>query len=63
MNEDIFTVIGFWPDTGQKFMDCVYATSGDNAAQKITHQLPGLFVAGVIRGDHQAADTNEAYVY
>lgn len=60
--EDIFTVIGIWPDSAQRFMDSVYAVSGDNAAEKINKCYPGLMVAGVVQGDHQAADT-QPYVY
>lgn len=60
--EEIYTVVGVWPDTGQRFMDSIYARSGDDAAQKIDKCYPGLMVAGVVHGEHQAADTRP-YVY
>lgn len=55
--EDLYTVVGIWPDSEQRWMDSVYAESGDAAARKVNSYYPGLIVAGVIHGDHQAEDT------
>lgn len=62
MKEELYTVVGVWPDSAQKFMDSVYASSGDEAEAKINKMLPGLMVAGVVAGSHKAADTGP-YVY
>jgi len=57
--ENCYTVIGFWTDTGQKFMDHVTAKSGDEAERLTMMQYTStLTITGVIEGHHHAAETN-----
>jgi len=56
-----FTVIGFWRDTQQRFMDSVVAKDGDEAERNVGGSNPGLTIVGSIIGNHKAADT-ESYI-
>jgi hypothetical protein len=55
-----FTVIGFWQDTHQRFMDYVKAPTADEAERKIlsNEKLHGLGIVAVIEGYHLAWESN-----
>jgi len=53
-----FTVIGFWPDTEQRFADVVSASSASMAEQLCMRAYPGIAVCGVIAGSHACLDTS-----
>lgn len=52
-----FTVIGFWPDTLQRFCTNLVATSADAAEVKCLSTHPGLAICAVIGGVHAALDS------
>ncbi len=56
-----FTVVGFWPDSRQRFLEAVLAPTGKAAEQAMGDKYPGLTVTGVITGLKRACD-NEIYV-
>lgn len=60
-NEDCYTVIGFFEDTEQRFMDFVQASSADEAEDKAVKQNTegDLVIVGVIKGHHSAQDMFE----
>lgn len=53
-----FTVVGYWPETGERFCDHYEAVdaAGAEAAALAQHQEAGLAVAGVFAGKHMALD-------
>jgi hypothetical protein len=53
-----FTVIGFWPDTEQRFADIFRASSASMAEQLCLRSHPGIAVCGVIAGSHACLDTS-----
>jgi len=57
----MYTVIGFWRDTEQRFMTSVEADDADHAERKVGSANPGITLTGSIRGDHGAAD-QETYI-
>jgi hypothetical protein len=52
----IFTIIGYWPDTQQRFADHIIAKTAARAEARCLKQNPGLAVCGVIKGRHMCAD-------
>ena len=57
----MYTVIGFWRDTEQRFMTSVQAADADHAEQKVGSANPGITLTGSITGNHKAADS-EIYI-
>ena len=55
-----FTVVGFWPDTGQRFSTFVCACSPDLAEAECQREHPGLAVCGVIQGEHPCVESADA---
>lgn len=60
--KNCYTVIGFWSDTNQRFMDHIEATSGDEAERVVVEKYDtlcgcSLVITGTIVGCHDAADT------
>ena len=53
-----FTVIGFWPDTEQRFCDVVSAANASMAENLCLQDNPGVAVCGVIAGSHPCLDTS-----
>lgn len=51
-----FTVIGFWPDTAQRFATHVRAPNAIEAEIKCAEHHAGVTICGVIRGRHQCVD-------
>ena len=56
-----FTVIGFYADTKQRFADSFKASSPEEAEEMCLRQYDGVSVCGVIKGNHNCADSH-AYV-
>ena len=54
-----FTVIGYWPDSHQRFCDFVRAPDADSAEVTCVNDHPGLAVCGVIAGLHHTCETGE----
>lgn len=54
-----FTVIGYWPDTMQRFADAVRAASAADAEDRCLQKHNGVAVCGVLEGLHQPADRHE----
>jgi len=57
-----FTVIGYYADTRQRYMDSFIAPSAEAAEDDAENQNPGLTVCGVVLGSHSAADTTRTSV-
>lgn len=53
----MFTVIGFWPDNGQRFCASVKANSADHAESCCIMEHPGLAVCGVVEGTHRCLES------
>jgi len=54
-----FTVVGFYPDSEQRFCDFFVASSAIAAEQKCQRTYPGLAVCGVFKGHHIAVDCED----
>jgi len=63
MQNNPFTVIGFYLDTGERYLTHVMAPTADRAEQIAlgTHTETLLVVVGTIAGHHNAADS-EPYI-
>ena len=59
-DQEMFTVIGFFSDTKQRFMESVQALSGDDAEEKVSQSWRGLnlVVVGVVKGILESEDTS-----
>lgn len=55
----VFTVIGFWPETMQRFADVFAAADACDAEEKCLREHRGLSVCGVVAGDHECVDPFE----
>lgn len=53
-----FTVIGFWPDTDQRFCDTFHAPTAAVAEDQCLQAHPGIAVCGVIAGRHACVDVS-----
>ena len=52
-----FTVIGYWPDSQQRFCEFVAAADADSAETACLNRHPSLAVCGVIAGQHHTSET------
>ena len=52
-----FTVVGFYPDTLQRFSEWLEANNADEAELKCSEVFPGLAVCGIIAGCHACSET------
>lgn len=59
----IFTVIGFWPNTDQRFATHVKAKNVTEAEAKCAKRHAGVAVCGVISGRHVCVDTKSQLVH
>ena len=59
----VFTVIGFWPDTNQRFATYVKAASATEAEAKCADHHEGVAICGIVRGRHQCAETKSEMIY
>lgn len=57
-----FTIIGYWPDTLQRFADCIDAIGPMEAEIACARKHPGVAICGVLQGKHQCVDASE-YVF
>jgi hypothetical protein len=53
----IFTVIGFYRDSRQRYADTYEAETADAAEAQAVGQLPTLVVCGVIAGSHNTTES------
>ncbi len=54
-----FTVVGYWPDTMQRFCTSVDATTPDEAEETCLREHPCLAVCGVFLGPQECVDSSE----
>jgi hypothetical protein len=54
-----FTVIGYWPDTMQRFADEVRAVSAAEAEDRCLKKHSGVAVCCVLEGSHHPADRHD----
>ena len=57
-----FTVIGFWPDTEQRFATHINALNAIEAETKCIKIHAGVTVCGVLRGRLSCVDTSSQLV-
>jgi len=57
-----FTVIGFWPDTGQRFATHIKAMSALEAETRCVNVHAGVAICGVLRGRLECVDTSSQLV-
>jgi hypothetical protein len=57
-----FTVIGFWPDTMQRFASSFCAKNSNEAEEMCFRQYEGVAICGVLQGSHDCVDTH-TYVH
>ncbi len=53
---NVFTIIGWWADTGQRFATHIKAATATEAEAICAGRHEGVIVCGVIRGRHECAD-------
>lgn len=53
-----FTVIGFWPDTMQRFASVFKAGNPGEAEEICLRRNDGVSVCGVIKGEHDCVDAH-----
>jgi hypothetical protein len=51
-----YTIIGFWPDSLQRFATIVQASSPDAAEERCIKEHSGVVVCGVLIGAHTCVD-------
>jgi hypothetical protein len=54
-----YTVLGFYPATGQRFATAVQADNAEDAEASCLREYEELAVVGVIGGNHECADKFE----
>jgi hypothetical protein len=59
----IFTVIGFWPDTQQRFATHVIASGSVEAEKTCLQRNRGVAICGVVSGLHNCADKTTRVSY
>jgi len=59
----IFTVIGFWSDTDQRFATHVTARNSTEAEAKCAEYHSGVTICGIVRGRHQCVDTKSQLIH
>lgn len=52
-----YTVIGFYPDTMQRFSETYRASSPESAERKCFRQYLEVAVCGVVKGQHNCVDS------
>ncbi len=53
-----YTVVGYWPDTDQRFTARLSATTATEAESRCIEENPGVSVCAVFAGEHDAVDTD-----
>lgn len=51
-----YTIVGFWPDTNQRFSDVVSAPNAEMAEEVCLKNHPGVAICGTILGSHRCVD-------
>jgi hypothetical protein len=59
----VFTVIGFWPDTDQRFATHVKAKNVAEAEAKCAERYASVAICGVLSGQHVCVDTKSQLVH
>lgn len=59
----VFTVIGFWPDTDQRFATHVKARNATEAEAKCAEHHACVTICGIIRGRHECVDTKSQLIH
>jgi len=52
----VFTVIGLWTDSGQRFATHIHAKNAIEAEATCSKHNEGVTICGVIKGRHECAD-------
>lgn len=53
-----YTVVGYWPDTDQRFTAWLSAATAAEAESQCIDENPGISVCAVFAGEHAAVDTD-----
>jgi len=56
---NVYTIIGYYVDTMQRFADTTTSANPEEAEQCILNKYKGIAVCGVIKGRHHCVDTHE----
>jgi len=54
-----YTVLGYWPDSMQRFADYTEAANPEEAEKAVLNKHDGVSICAVIEGRHQCADNYE----
>ena len=58
-----FTVIGYWPDSEQRFCEFVTAPDATSAETACLNKHPSLAVCGVVAGQHGTCETEQRVAF
>lgn len=61
LRHNYYTVVGYWPDSMQRFADYIEAENLEEAEEAILNKHSGVSICAVIEGQHQCVD-NYGYV-
>ena len=53
-----YTIIGYWPDTNQRFLTHIEAECAKSAEEIVIIENPGVFICGTINGTYVSAENN-----
>lgn len=58
LSMETYTLIGFWPDTEQRFATHIDAVNPAMAEDECSRLYPGVQICGVLRGQHECVDSD-----
>lgn len=58
-----FTVVGYWPDSDQRFCTWLTAATASAAERQCLDEHPGISVCAVFDGKHAAVDTDPCVLH
>ena len=56
-----YTVIGFHPNTNERYMETIQAENGGDAERKAAQKQPSVVVTGVVRGEFNST-ASKSYI-
>jgi len=60
---NLYTIVGFWPDTGQRFAECFRASSPAEAEALCAEVHKGLAIVATFNGDLYPVDGSHIVTY
>ena len=63
LSMSVFTVIGFWSDTDQRFATYVKAKNTTEAGAKCAEYHVDVTICGIIHGQHECVDTKSQLIH